>query len=275
MRWKPADDDVLPPIFSQEYVPARKVPEKTIEAPRETARQVIVQGMESLHAERDRAVVSQMREREILVARELAGGRDPEAYWNDLCDAFNARASATQELNELGVETPFDRSVIQKIRWEMNALIPRLAEARVRRDARIFSDPRMYANRLRAQYEHAERTVALAEGDEIALRSAIDNARIAHEQLSALRKLTPRPDSWMQLRKEAIRGAERSVLEDLPSAVVETKRWRIELAGLQAERAKLGFWNVLKKMELDAKISTLLRREAYEARKAGSIAGTQ
>ena len=251
--WRAPDDTVGPAMYVQRDLPVRK-PEGAALA-------------------KDRELLSQMRAQEIAVARELAKGRDPEEYWQRLCDALNERISASQALEEEGSEVIMDRAVIQKIRWEMNALVPRLAEARVRRDARSFSDPKAYAERLERQYAQAERMTALAEGDEIAMRSAIDNARLVRAQADALRRLTANPETWIALRKASIHAAERSVLEDLPSASVETDRWRVELAELQAERAKLGFWNVFRKMELDARIAPLLRREAYEGKKkAASVA---
>ncbi len=68
--------------------------------------------------------------------------------------------------------------------------------------------------------------------------------------------------------------ARQSVLEDLPKDAIQYEPWRVELVELRSERAKMGFFsNPFKKMDLDAKIATLSRREAYEARKSASVAG--
>ena len=208
-----------------------------------------------------------------IVDRELAMGKSTEEYWQRLCDAFNDRTARRNEMDDEGVDTTADRATIQKIRWEMNALIPKLAEARVRKDAGLFSDPKIYADRLEKQFAHAERTAAFAQGDEIAMRSAIDNARIARAQLDALKRLNSHPDAWRLLRISAIGGEARSVLATLPSEPTQRESWRIDLSSLQAARAKLGFWNVFQKNALDEKIAPLLRREAYEVRKAQTVAG--
>ena len=187
----------------------------------------------------------------------------------------------------MGIEMVRDRAIIQKVRWEMNALIPKLAEARVRSDAARFSDRPGYARDLMARYERAERLASMAEGDEDVLRSAIDDARIIREQLAAIPRLAVGPDGWRVLRQEAIQKQQeeaekrfskapsnRSVLEDLPDDAIQYEPWRIELVELRTERAKMGFFsNPFKKMDLDAKIVALAKREAYEARRHAPVAG--
>lgn len=234
----------------------------------------------------EREILSQQRAQEVVVAREIAMGRKPEEYWRQLCEELSLRSAQCKEMEDLGIEMTRDRGIIQKVRWEMNALIPKLAEARVRIDAARFSDRAGYARDLVARYERAERLSSMAEGDEEVLRSAIDDARIIREQLAAIPRLATGPDGWRVLRQEAIRRQQeeargwesktapnRSVLEALPDDAIQYEPWRIELVELRTERAKMGFFsNPFKKMDLDAKIAALAKREAYEARKAGPIA---
>ncbi len=234
----------------------------------------------------ERETRSQQRAQEVVVVREIAMGRSAEAYWKQLCEEFSLRSAQCKEMEDLGIAMIKDRAILQKVRWEMNALIPKLAEARVREDAARFSDRVGYARNLVARYESAERLASAAEGDEEVLRSAIDDARIVREQLAAVPRLATGPDGWRILRREAIRKqqetaaarhavtARQSVLEDLPKDAIQYEPWRVELVELRSERAKMGFFsNPFKKMDLDAKIATLSRREAYEARKSASVAG--
>lgn len=260
-------DVVGPPIFSVVAPPVERPAYRPTAAERET--------------------LSQQRAQEVVVAREIALGRKPEDYWKQLCEEFSLRSAQCKEMEDLGIEMIRDRGILQKVRWEMNALIPRLAEARVRNDAARFSDRAGYARDLVARYERAERLASMAEGDEDVLRSAIDDSRIIREQLAAISRLATGPDGWRVLRQEAIRkqqedagkrlpkaSPDRSVLEDLPRDAIEYEPWRIELVELRAERAKMGFFsNPFRRMDLDAKIAALAKREAYEARKRAPVAG--
>ena len=241
-------------------------------------------------SEADRETLSQQRAQEVVVAREIAMGRRAEDYWKQLCEEFSLRSAQCKEMEDFGIEMIRDRGILQKVRWEMNALIPRLAEARVRDDAARFSDRAGYARDLVVRYERAERLASMAEGDEDVLRSAIDDTRIIREQLAAIPRLATGPDGWRILRQDAIRkqqevaaegrspknASDRSVLVDLPRDAIEYEPWRIELVELRDERAKMGFFsNPFKKMDLDAKIAALAKREAYEARKRAPIAGSR
>lgn len=257
-------DEVLAPIFPSPT--SRRAPEAA--RPAETlSSQTRLDYFRRADAQKTRAEAA-------IVDRELALGNSTEEYWQKLCDAFNDRTARREELAEEGIDTTADRAVIQKIRWEMNALIPKLAEARVRRDAGSFSDPKMYADRLEKQFTHAERTAAFAQGDEIAMRSAIDNARIARAQLEALKRLNSHPDAWRLLRIRAIGGEARSVLSTLPSEPTQRESWRIELSELQAkmnrlqaDRAKLNIWNIFAKADIDKDLSSKRLREAFLIRK--------
>jgi hypothetical protein len=254
-------------MFGPLFVPRPPVFVRSAEPPR------LVETVRPTLSTKDREIISQQRAQEAIVVRELALGRDPEQYWERLCEEFAIRASQCQEMEGLGMEMTRDRAIIQKVRWEMNALIPKLAEARVRKDAQSlsFADPKMYADRLARQYAHAEQTAASAAGDEIALRSAIDNARIVREQLSALRRLTANPEAWRFLRMDAVHKVDRSVLDEYPAnEIVPVEPWRAQLMDLRAARAKLGFFDYFKKKALDEKIAPLAR---MEERKARAVAG--
>lgn len=217
----------------------------------------------------------EIRDYEAIVAQELRLGRDPEAYWNQLSsnyDALSARRREVVASGDVGAEAGREAAVTRKLRYEMNALIPRLAHARVRADLSRFSGADGYVAHLERQLAHAEGTAASAEGDEAALRGAIDVARILREQIAEVRRIAPAPEDWRRLRAEAFGGRMHSVLEELPPGAVEAVTWRDELEGLRAKRAALKFWQVFQKAELAEKIAVLERRAAREEKKSKIVA---
>ncbi len=254
-------------IFGWERPP---VPEKPV---------VSAERLQSDVTARDREMISRMREQEVKVVRELA--RNPNShqdYWNRLRDLLTEMSVRRQERSERNESSARESEVIQQIRWEMNALAPRLAEARVRADARIYSNPKVYGDILQKEFDRAEKMALLAEGDEIAMRSAIDNARLLRAQIDALRNLTAIPGAWEHMTRDArakherdyraklAAASEKSVVdpENLPDEFVDADPHHVELFELQTKRAKLHFWNFKQKAELDEEIAKLQRREALK-----------
>lgn len=217
----------------------------------------------------------QQNEYEVIVARELAKGRNPEQYWHQLQKEYDVQSDRRRELVAEGmydVASGREIDVTRKIRYEMNALLPRLAAYRVERDAVRFSTGENYLQDLERKLIHAEQIAESADGDEIALRSAIDIARMLREQISVTSNILKKPDGWRQLRAKLVNRDSGSVLESLPSSAIEPATWRDELQQLYEERAKLHFWQFIKRGELEVKISALLRRQAYEEKKAKMLA---
>ena len=278
--WKPvdlpvADDetDVVGPPFLFQPIPRIEMPPTPASRP-EAGRPPAVDFAADLARSRY----------SLIVAQKIARDGKVEDYWSNLSQAFDERTAQAREFDELGVETPTDRAVIKDIRGEMNALIPRLADARVRTDAKSlrFTDPNMYVHILERRLEQAERAAAFSGGNEAATRTAIDEAHVIKDQIQIVRKLAAMPgNEWNRLRAEGAReqaeriAAKGSVLETLGDKDIDTNPDRVELAEIQAkmkrkqaERAKLNIWNIFAKADIDKELSSMRLREAFLIRKA-------
>lgn len=241
-----ADDEVGPPRFD---VPTA-VPRVRVDVP-------------------ERRVAQETRDYQEIVERQLALGRDPEEYFSQLSsvyDAYSARRRDIVASGATGAEAGREADVTRKMRYEMNALIPRVAKARVRADVPRFSTPEAYLAHLGRQLAHAEATAESAEGDEVALRSAIDVGRVLREQVSEAKRVAADADGWRRMRAEAFsRG--RSSLDDVVLDIARPRALAQERGRLEAERASLRFWQFARKAELDARIGEIRVQEAREAKR--------
>ncbi len=216
-----------------------------------------------------------INEYEVIVARELAKGRNPELYWQQLQKEYDIRSDRRRDMvsaDEIGFEAGKEADLTRLIRYEMNALLPRLAAYRVLRDAGRFSTGENYLVNLDRKLVHAEQTAESADGDETALRSAIENTRVLRAQISVTENILKKQDGWRALRVQVAQRDSGSILETLPPSALEPATWRDELNQLYQERSKLHFWQFLKRGELEVKIAALLRRQAYEEKKAKMLA---
>lgn len=277
--WKPEDlpvdrkTDVVGPPFWLQPMPQIEMPSPPVSQP-EPRRPATVDFAADLARSRYA----------LIVAEKIARDGKVEDYWSNLSRAFDERTAQAREFDELGVETPTDRAVIKDIRGEMNALIPKLAAARVNADAKSlrFTDPNMYVHILERRLEQAERTAAFSGGDEATTRTAIDEARIIKDQIRIVQKMSAMSwNEWNRLRAEGAReqaeriAAKGSVLETLGDKDIDTNPDRVELAEIQAkmkrkqaERAKLNIWNIFAKADIDKELSSMRLREAFLIRKA-------
>lgn len=205
-----------------------------------------------------------------IVAKELELGRNPETYWKQLNDEYDARSRQRRIFvakGGVGSEKGHNADLTRKIRYEMNALIPHVAEARVRADIKRYADLGSYVSKLEHQLARAEAVTESSEGDETVLRSAIDTAHMLREQIATARRLAVNADGWRKLRAATFRGETRSVLEELPADAMEPLTLQDEIDALCVRRDGLKFWNVFQRAELAQKIDALVRRQKYEARK--------
>ncbi len=216
-----------------------------------------------------------INEYEMIVARELAKGRNPELYWQQLQKEYDIRSDRRRDMvaaDEIGFEAGKEAELTRLIRYEMNALLPRLAAYRVERDAGRFSTGENYLADLDRKLVHAEQTAESADGDETALRSAIENARVLRVQVSLVENLLKKQDGWKTLRAKVAQRDSGSILETLPPSALEPATWRDEVNQLYQEGAKLHFWQFKKRGELEVKIAALQRSQASEEKKARMLA---
>lgn len=206
---------------------------------------------------------SQQKDYQALVARQLSFGRDPEAYWKQLC----AERDATS-----GLGTPGSRSDSERgLRHEMQALVPHLARRLVQRDSLRFVDPNMYVAQLDRMIRSVETQAELARktGTNLEQRALADQTRVLFVQRDIASQWVIRgSEAWRNLRVQAVQEQQKnSEPPELPAGAVELRTWQDQLASLRRERDGLRFWQLLRRSELNGQIAELEKREAYERKK--------
>lgn len=209
-----------------------------------------------------------------IVTKELSDGRDPEAYWRQL----SARIDAVLEghvsyfgSNIASLPDTVDH-LSARLRSEMNALIPYLAEARLRnrlaKDVAPFYNPEDFRRDLIRQVEEAELVSRMSGGDENFLRRSMDHARILREEVSAFERMQMSPKEWHELRAKAVGRGSGSVLSEVAVNPNSASALNAKIAQLRQGLSQLGIIDRFGSAgrEMRSQIRALESRLAHERR---------